>query len=83
MKNGGYETKTLSIDAKFTEVIVVMSSSFDSTSIRVISYNNMTQTVYQRISGHNSAGYLYVFNKNKGVTASLTAYWESAYVIAR
>ena len=83
LRNGGYETKTLSINADFTEVIVLMSSSYDSTSVRVTSYSNMTQIVYKRINGHNSSAYLYVFKKNKGETASLTAYWESAYVIAR
>lgn len=60
-----------------------MSSSYDTGSVKVTSYSNMTQMAYKRISGHNSSAYLYVFNKNKGETASLTAYWESAYVIAR
>ncbi len=60
-----------------------MSSVNTASSVKINSYSNMTQMVYMRINGHNSSAYLYVFSKNKGETASLTAYWESAYVIAR
>ncbi len=78
------ETKSISIGADYTEVILVSSSSYDNSGTRVNSVSNLTLLYSARTSSYyQTSGYIWVYSKKKGQSASINFSCYGIRIIAR
>lgn len=86
MNASSYDTKTISLSKDITEVILIAASSYDNYGgVEVNSKSsNMTQLYSARFTAYyNASGYVWVFSKKKGETASINFTVSGGRLIAR
>ena len=79
------DTKTISIPADITEVILSTAEPWDSGSVRINSHSDNITQIYSTVilGGGHGKGHLYVFSKKEGQSASINFSVIGGRLIAR
>lgn len=84
MDADAWDTKSISIGKDYTEVILAASSSYDNSGVKVNSVSNLTLLYSSRISSYyHTSGYIWVYSKKKGQSASINFSYFGIRVLAR